>query len=590
MPSPRLRSTYLLLFLLAACPAPRAGAPKPDRAPIRITVVGTNDLHGWVQAHEAKLESGPVLKFGGLPAFASYLGRLREENPGGVVLIDGGDLFQGTLVANLSEGAAVIGAYNALGYDASALGNHEFDYGPAGPKSAALEPGDDPFGALEARSKEARFPLLARNMYLSATGKRPDFVAPDGISIIERNGVKIGILGLITPMTPQVTNPVNVTSLRFSDLAEEALAGAAALREKGAEVLILTVHAGGRCRSLADPNSLSSCDTRGEVFQALEQLPEGLFDAVIAGHTHALIGHFVRGMPVIESNSYGTHFGVVDLVVDPATRRAVHQATKIRSAIPVCEKVFAGLAECDPRKWKPGLSLVANLFDGIQVVPDPTIERVIAPYMAKVAEGQLRPLHVKVPKTLTREYQAESPLGDALADALKAMEKTDLSLLNSGGLRADLPEGEMTYGALYEVFPFDNTIAILTLSGEEIVGMLEALLASGHGAPQTSGLRFSAERCPGKAHITDISFVDGRKLERQATYRVATSDFLAFGGDGVGVVLDKVPAERKDYGHRRALNMRDAIAAFLESRGGALTAGEGGRMILLDRKDASCPK
>src|SRR5216683_4674969 len=173
------------------CTAHRASvsevAQGPRAAPIRLTIVGTNDLHGWI---------------GGLPTFAGYLSILRADNPDGTLLLDAGDLFQGTLAANLSEGAVVVDAYNYLGYQASAIGNHEFDYGPEGPISVALVPGSDPFGALKQRLRQANFPFLAVNIYDARTGERPQWLTNDGTMVVERKGLKIGILGLITPTTP----------------------------------------------------------------------------------------------------------------------------------------------------------------------------------------------------------------------------------------------------------------------------------------------------------------------------------------------------------------------------------------------------
>lgn len=566
-----------LLALLAGCAAARPAPAAEGTA--RLTLISTNDLHGWVEPRQSRLPDGRVVRSGGLATFAGYLARLRAENPGGVVLVDAGDLFQGTLVANLSEGAVVVDAYNALGYDLAAIGNHEFDYGPLGPRSAAIDPADDPLGALAARAAQARFPLLARNVYLP-DGSRPAFLR-DGTALLERHGVKIGLVALLTPLTPQVTNPVNVAGLRFTPLAEEANSAAAELRRRGAEVLVAVVHAGGRCARPADP---ASCERGDEIFQFLDALPEGLFDAVLTAHSHTKLGLVVRGMPVLQSQSYGSHFGLIELEFDRAARRVRREATRIQAAIPVCERVFPGTDSCDAKRPTPG-ELVPATFRGGPILPDPAISRVIAPHLERVEKEQRRSLGVEVPAALPRDSHGESPLGDALADAVRAMEGSDVALLNSGGLRADLAQGTLTYGQLYEVFPFDNSIATLRLTGDEIARLLETLLSSSHGAPQISGLRVRVARCGPQARVVELLGADGRPLDRAATYRLTTSDFLALGGDGLGKVLDAVPAERKDFGHRRPLNMRDALAEWLARRGGALEAKVDGRLGL----DAPCP-
>ncbi|MCZ7682736.1 MAG: metallophosphoesterase [Sandaracinaceae bacterium] len=136
------RAPLTLALSLLACGAPERAAAPPPR-PITLTVIGTNDLHGHVRA---------------LPIFAGYLALLREvrAGDGAVVLLDGGDLFQGTLESNLLEGAPVIEAYGLLGYDAATIGNHEFDYGPEGERVTPGSPDDDPRGALRpARDRRA---------------------------------------------------------------------------------------------------------------------------------------------------------------------------------------------------------------------------------------------------------------------------------------------------------------------------------------------------------------------------------------------------------------------------------------------------
>src|SRR5262249_23040641 len=151
-----------------------------------------------------------------------------------------------------------------------AIGNHEFDYGPVGPAVTAHAPGDDVFGALKARMAQAKFPMLSANIYEHDSKLRPDWLPGDGTLVIERKGIKIGIVGLNTPQTPQTTMPINVASLRFAPLAPEALTAAKRLREKGADVVIAVMHAGGKCAHLEDPNDTSSCDTQSaEVFNML---------------------------------------------------------------------------------------------------------------------------------------------------------------------------------------------------------------------------------------------------------------------------------------------------------------------------------
>src|SRR5204863_455952 len=188
-----------------------------------------------------------------LPRLAGYLANLRRaraRDAGGVLLLDGGDMFQGTLESNMSEGAAVVRAYNALRYDAIAIGNHDFDYGPVGPAHVPTAPGDDPRGALKARAADARFPFLAANLIDAATGAPPAWPNVRGTTMVDVAGVAIGVIGLANVGTASMTQPANFAGLRALPLApaapdaavEAAIAPAlAAARAKRQEKLGVTV-------------------------------------------------------------------------------------------------------------------------------------------------------------------------------------------------------------------------------------------------------------------------------------------------------------------------------------------------------------
>ena len=563
---------------------PPLPSPPAAEEPIRLTIVATNDLHGWVHPRTTVLRRGVEVEEGGLAAFGGYLRILRQENPGGVLLLDGGDLFQGTLAANITEGEVVIDAYNHLGYTAAALGNHEFDYGPVGPQAIAGDPGSDPFGALKARLKQARFPILAVNLYEAHSGARPAWLPNDGTAMVEAKGLKIGILGLITPSTPTTTNPVNISTLRFGSLIPETLAAAKRLRERGADLVIGVAHAGGRCTRHGDPTDLSSCDLEnGEIFELLRELPAGVVDAMVAGHTHSEIAHFVNGIPVVETRGLGRWFATLELTVDPKTRKVLPQHTVIGRNVAICARVDARANTCDPRalrgsqpQWAPAT------FRGRRVVVDEELERLIAPALTRVAEQQRRRLGLQVPSTMRREYEGESVLGSFLADSLRHMENADVALLNSGGLRADLPAGELEYGAFHAVFPFDNTVATITVTGEELRRLLHVAYGARKGVFQVSGLRVTLSRCPGQARLRGVTLSDGRAIDPDKRYRVVLPDFLARGGDGFGPVLSSLPPGRVDFGASRVLNLRDSLVQWWQKRGAPLVAPSLGRIQFSD--------
>ncbi len=564
--------------------SPAAAAVESSGAPIQLTLIGTNDIHGWVYPHAFTLPDGSGVEEGGVANFAGYLAIARAHNPGGVLLFDAGDLFQGTLASNLSEGAVVVDAYNRLDYQAAAIGNHEFDYGPEGPQSVALKADQDPFGALKARLAQAHFPVLAVNIYDAQTGARPGWLGNDGTAMIERKGVKVGVFGLVTPSTPTTTNPVNVSSLRFGSLAPEAANAAKQLREAGAQVVVAVVHAGGKCRSWSNPDDLTGCDTNsGEIFELLNNLPAHTVDAVIAGHTHAVLGHRVNGTPVIETTGLGRSFGTIDVFLESSSHQVLPELTRITPAIAICSRVDEkGSCAAPPEEHAPGTVWSSPRYLGQTVRPDAALTPVIAPALARVEVEQRRKLGIEVPAALRRDYEAESPLGSALADALREMENADVALLNSGGLRADLAAGELTYGALYEVLPFDNTVATLSVNAEELKRLLQAAYGARKGVFQVSGLKVKLDRCPGPARLRGYTLADGRPLLPERRYRVVLPDFLARGGDGLGPVLSTLAPARVDLGNGRTLNFRDALVASLQKRHEPLRVPKPGRITYVD--------
>ena len=193
----------------ASTPTP----PPPATRTITLSIVGTNDLHGGILQREDR---------GGLALLGGYVTNLRAaraRDGGAVLLIDGGDMFQGTLESNLTEGSAVVAAYNALGYAAAAIGNHEFDFGPAGPPSTPQRPADDPRGALKARAAQAAFPFLAANLIDDATGRPVAFPNVKPSTVVTAAGVKVGIIGVMTSRALSLTIAANVRGLRVAPLA-----------------------------------------------------------------------------------------------------------------------------------------------------------------------------------------------------------------------------------------------------------------------------------------------------------------------------------------------------------------------------------
>jgi 5'-nucleotidase len=545
----------LAVIALAACSHAAGPEPAPpaDSRARTLTIIGTSDLHG-------SLDRLPLIA-----GFIANVRALRAADGGGVLLVDGGDLFQGTLESNLAEGADVVRAYNRMGYAASAIGNHEFDYGPIGAHVTAGS-GEDPRGALKARIAEAKFPFLVSDIVDEATGGLIAWpnVAPS--TQVEVAGIKVGIIGASTESTPYTTMPANFKGLRMTPAAAAVEREARALRDKGAQVIVVIAHIGGECRDVTHPDDLSTCNRNDEIFKVLDALPKGLIDVFVAGHTHAGMAHRIDGVAVIESFSSGRGFGRVDLRVagGHVESAAIHPPElpcpldEDHNAIPV--------AQCHPHD-----------YEGRAVVADAEVQKIVDEAIARAGNRRDEKLGVTLTGNITKAYRTESAEGDLVTDLmLAARPDADVAMTNGGGLRQDLPAGELTYGQLFAAMPFDNRFALVDVTGAQLHKIVVANLKKSGGILSWSGLHAVA-RCDGGKLDLRID-VRGKPLDLQGKYIIATSDFLASGGDAM-FGKQAPPVRATD------VIIREAIADVLRARKGTIDpAGFTAKRLELQRQ------
>ncbi len=524
-------------------------------ATMTLSILGTSDFHGALLPRDGR---------GGIAVLAGYINNLRAaraRDGGAVLLIDAGDMFQGTLESNLSEGASVVAAYNTLRYDAAAIGNHEFDFGPIGegaPADADLR------GALKARAAEARFPFLAANVLDSATGQPVTWPNVHPSTMITRDGVRIGIVGVTSENTLAVTAAANTRGLSIGRIVPIVTAEATRLRGAGATIVVLAAHAGGRCEQFTAPADLTSCDPNSELFGAIRDLPAGLIDAVVAGHTHNAVAHEVRGVPIVQSYSSARAFGRIDLTVDKASGRAV--AHRVFPPHEICRDEQPVTHTCDPslraiEKREP------VSYEGQPIVEDAALSTIAAEAALRVDAVKRSPLGVVADAAIRRARDSESALGNLVADFMRlSLQGADVGMTNGGGVRKDLPAGALTYGDLYEVLPFDNRLVRLSLTGAQLTEVMATNLQATSPILSISGVRVQA-RCEASRLVVRVTRDSGAALADSDRIVLATTDFLFTGGDnvftGAGALTDLTSAaDNRDQ--------REAIAASLRVRGGRL--------------------
>jgi 5'-nucleotidase len=538
-----------------------------QRSPtLTISVIATSDLHGGVLARGER---------GGLALLGGYVRNLRAarmQDGGGVLLVDSGDMFQGTLESNLNEGAAVVSAYNALRYAAAAIGNHEFDYGPVGPDETVQKPGEDPRGALKARAASARFPFLAANIVDNATGQPVAWTNVKPSTLVDVQGVKIGLIGVTTPDTPALTIGANVIGLTFAPLVPVITREATALRARGATVVIVLAHAGGVCTKLDDPDNLTSCDQMAEIVQVARQLPAGLVDMIAAGHVHQAMAHDVSGIAIVEAYSTGRSFSRVDLMVNRSTRTLAGK--RIFPTQDLCGREDASTHTCDPAAPR-GAVLVSARYENRVVRPDINVAAVLAPAVRRASAVKNQPIGVSLETPFTRgDQQTERALGDLVADGtLASTPGADVAISNGGSLRTDLPAGPLTYGSIYELYPFDNRIVTLRLTGDQLTRIIAYNLERKVGPFELlpiAGFKVAA-RCDGKMLRVTLTRSSGVPIAADERLTVATSDFIAGGGDGIVAPAGPLGEIKTAEG---APLLRESLVAWLRSRGGRLNENQ----------------
>jgi 2',3'-cyclic-nucleotide 2'-phosphodiesterase (5'-nucleotidase family) len=558
----------LILLLLCTIATPAASqrrGPASTSAAFTLSIIATTDLHGGVTQRGER---------GGLALLGGYLRNLRAarlRDRGAVLLVDSGDMFQGTLESNLNEGAVVVRAYNGLGYAAAAIGNHEFDFGPAGPEATPRTPGDDPRGALKARAAEARFPFLAANIMDAATGQPVAWRNVKPSTIVTAGGIKVGIIGVTTRSTPVTTIAENIRGLTFAPLAPAITREATSLRSRGASVVIVLAHAGGRCTRLDNPEDLTSCDQMAEIVDVARQLPSGLVDVIAAGHTHQAMAQDIGGIAVVEAYSSGRAFSRVDLTIDRSSSTVI--ARQIFSPRDLCAREDPATHSCDPAAAQAA-TLVPARYENRLVTPDAAAVAAIAPAVRRALTITNEPLGVFLETPIRRADQTESALADLFADGTReSVPGADVSIGNGGALRVDLLAGRLTYGKVYEVYPFDNRIVMVTLTGDQLARIVAYNLQRREPPTEIlpiSGFRVDA-RCESGMLRVALARTSGAPIRPDERLEVATSDFIASGGDGVLAPAGSLGAIK---GLEGAPILHDAVADWLRRRGGRLNENQ----------------
>lgn len=440
-----------------------------------ISLITVNDFHGAMNGDA---------KNPGISKLVSYLKNEEKDNKNGTLILSAGDMFQGTADSNLLYGSSVVTAMNEAGFDAMVLGNHEFDWG---------------LDKLKARIAASKFPYLGANLIDKAAGKTADFVKP--YVIIEKNGINVGLIGIVTPETATKTKPDIVAPFEFRDPATVVNALVPEVKKAGADVIVVLSHLG----ALKDSKTGEITGEAAELAKAVTGV-----DAIIGGHTHADVFGFVNNIPIVANNYNGRSVGHIDIFMDTETKAVTNRVPYLDGS--------AIIAPEDAR--------VTNWYKLIQAMIAPVKNEVLGKASADFPHSP-------------KETQV-TLLGNWVTDVMRTVVKADIAIQNGGGLRRDLPAGDVTMGLLYEIMPFDNTLFTMDLTGKQVRAAIEhGIMSPDFNPGQFSGVMVKYDSTkPAGERIVEITLADGTALEDEKLYKVVTNDFQADGGDKYTMFLE----------------------------------------------------
>ncbi len=501
------------------------GKRRPEGRQVPVKILGINDFHGQLSP---KTVSGRPA--GGAAVLASYLKAASADIEGRTVIVHAGD-HVGASPPNsaLLQDEPAIEFLNSLTRHCTGrrrpnpdcnvigtLGNHEFDEG-RDELFRLIDGGNHASGPfLQDPWKGARYGYISSNVVDAKTGRT--ILPPYAVRRFQ--GVPVGFIGAVLKETPTIVTPTGVAGLSFLDEAEAINANVRALQRQGVHAIVVQIHQGTGQASYTGPTDAGAPPPTGALATIIDALDDDV-DVIVAGHTHQFTNALVpnrngKEMLVTQAFSASTAYDDIDLVLDSKTRDIVSMTASIVTT------------------WGD---------DGPGLTPDPAMTELVAQADALVAPLVSQVIgQAATDITRTQSPAGESALGDLIAEAQRVSIGADFAVMNPGGIRADLTAGTVTWGQLFTIQPFGNTVVGLTLTGQQIVDLLNQQW----GAPQPVGGRllqiagfgytWDSSVPEGGQRIVEVHDAGGNPLSLTTAYRVAANNFIAAGGDNFTVL------------------------------------------------------
>jgi len=495
----------------------------------RFKILGFNDFHGQL---EARILFGRPA--GGAAVLAAYLKAEADESDNGALIVHAGDhVGASPPISALLHDEPSISFLNILANDecekehkldpecnlVGTLGNHEFDEGVT-EMQRLLNGGihsEGPF--LDAHYAGATFPYVNANVVDKITGKTilPPYV------IKRVKGMPIAFIGAVLKQTPSIVTPSGVAGVEFLDEATAINRYVPELKRKGVRAIVVTIHQGTRQAFFEGPTNVDPQALASSIGNIVRNLDDEI-DIVITGHAHGFTNQLVQNkngkqILVTQAFSASTAYADIDVAIDPKSKDIVEKSASI---ITTFGDVGPGL--------KPNTEVAALVASAAKVVA-PLVNRIIGETTTDI---------------LRLENSAgESALGNLIADAQRAAMNADIAFMNPGGIRADILAGQVSWGALFTVQPFANDLVKMTLTGEQIIRLLNQQWANPANRTRimkSSGIRYTWDASQPAANrvINNTVMINEQPIDLLANYSVTVNSFMAAGGDDFSVLREGV--------------------------------------------------
>lgn len=437
-----------------------------------LVILHTNDIHGHLPQEEAWwINPNFPPPIGNAAAVATIIKEERqraEQNGWGFLLLEGGDIFQGTPLGEFTQGRAVMDFMNLMGYDAMTVGNHDYDKG------------QEVIGALIAG---AEFPVLGANLVDSLSGRTVENLKP--FVVLEKGGLRIGIFGLITHYLRGMATPENIKGLDIAREVATARQMVDSLKARNVDLVIGLLHTGYRHdKAIAD------------------SVPG--IDVIVGAHSHTGLRQAYEDPKhhTIIVQTYGnlSSIGKLELLIDPATKRIVNYDSELK-----------------------------ELFT--EAVPqDAAVSKIVAQGTAQAEKGFDEKLGESLTDMKRGGGDRESSIGNFVCNAMMDATGAEIAFQNSAGIKGDIMKGDITYRSLYKVDAFGNYLVTMDMTGSQVIKTCETSVLGYHAIFQVGGIQmtYDAKR-PIWQRVTGVTF-NGQPIDTAKIYKVVTNNFLGAGG------------------------------------------------------------